>query len=595
MKNMKVAKKLILGFSIVAILCAVVGGVGIIGMWQINKAQTNMYDYQTKPLPDIAKILEYSQRLRIQLRNAALFTGNAERLKTVESDMLDREAKIESFIAAYDVTVTDPNARKLFDEAVSLYINEYKPAMDEVLAGAKAGMAQSDLIEIMDAAGSATNQMVDNFTECMNIKISAAEAADLSNDTLYTRLLTIIIIVIVIAVVASMVIALYISGMISKPLNVLTSFMNKAGTKGDISLRPEDVELISQISQRKDELGQCVGSTANFVKHMTDVSDSLGLVASGDLTAELVLLSEDDVMGISLSKMIDNLNSMFMDLKMSSDQVSSGAGQVSQGAQELASASSEQAASVQELSAAITQVREQVNENSKRSEKALENCNTAGNLMSKSVESMRQMLEAMIAIDESSKNITRVIKVIDDIAFQTNILALNAAVEAARAGQHGKGFAVVADEVRNLAAKSAEAAKETAHLIEGSSQRVSDGNKIVEQTNESLKAVEVTTEENAALIKDITKSLDVQTSSVVEINQGMDQISTVVQSNAATSEQSAAAAEEMAAQSVVMNEIVAHFKLKRGSRSDVTAASSLRSGKSTKSNDSGLSLFGSKY
>jgi len=177
---------------------------------------------------------------------------------------------------------------------------------------------------------------------------------------------------------------------------------------------------------------------------------------------------------------------------------------------------------------------------------------------------MNDLLEAMKSIDESSSSITKVIKVIEDIAFQTNILALNAAVEAARAGQHGKGFAVVADEVRNLASKSASAAKETAALIEGSSERVKEGNQIVSRTNESLDRVMEYAQELARRVGEVDTASAEQTHEIFEIRQGVDQISDVVQANSATAEQSAAAAQEMSAQADMLDQLVRKFKLRQG-------------------------------
>lgn len=594
MKNMKVSLKLIVGFLIVVVMSITIGATGIYGISTMKNSSTDMYENKSKPLGYVASSTEYFQRLRVQTRNAIIYSGNAEQLKTVESDMDQRINQFKDSMKAYEPSIVTETGHILYNDIMTQFNTTFEPGILSVLDGAKNGKTTAVLLEEMAETTEAAEKIADELSQLNDARMSVMSSANEASVLLGNTLLIVIIAVIVVAVVISMLLAVYISGMISKPLKVLTAFMNKAGTKGDITLRPEDVETINQLAVRKDELGQCVGSTAEFVKHMIEISNQLETVANGDLSAEIVQLSQEDVMGLSLNKMVNNLNSMFADLKMSSDQVSSGAGQVSQGAQELASASSQQAASVQELSAAITEVRVQVDENAKRSEKALENCNTAGTLMNESMESMRKMLEAMASIDESSKNITRVIKVIDDIAFQTNILALNAAVEAARAGQHGKGFAVVADEVRNLAAKSAEAAKETAYLIEGSSQRVSEGNKIVEHTNESLKAVEVTTEENVVLIREITKSLEMQTSSVIEINQGMDQISSVVQANSATSEQSAAAAEEMSAQSVVMNEIVARFRL-RDDKHNKNINCFEKSGTLTYTESPGFALSAGKY
>ena len=249
-------------------------------------------------------------------------------------------------------------------------------------------------------------------------------------------------------------------------------------------------------------------------------------------------------------------------INTSSEQVSSGADQVSSGAQALAQGATEQASSTQELSATISEVSESVRQNAENVDLVTNYVRAAVAGVEHSNEQMQQMLAAMNNMNISSNEIVKIIKVIDDIAFQTNILALNAAVEAARAGAAGKGFAVVADEVRNLANKSANAAKQTTVLIESSINDVQDGSKIADQTAKLLAEVQEKVQLVGGTIQKIDQASTEQAAAITQITQGVEQVSAVVQTNSATAEQSAASSEELSAQADMLRKLIAKFTLK---------------------------------
>ncbi len=257
------------------------------------------------------------------------------------------------------------------------------------------------------------------------------------------------------------------------------------------------------------------------------------------------------------------LSDALLRIAQGTDQVSAGADQVSTGAQSLAQGATEQASTLEELTATITEI----SEASQKTDLAAKEAKTSVQAAGEQVEKMNQQVDvlnqAMNKIALSSQEMGKIIRTIEDIAFQTNILALNAAVEAARAGSAGKGFAVVADEVRSLAAKSDASAKATKELIDSAISSVQDGNNIVEQVTQALMECKGLTNEVVNRVDVVTDGVEVQTTSIKQVTESIDQLSSVVQTNSATSEESAAASEELASQAATMKNLVGHFTLRR--------------------------------
>ena len=382
----------------------------------------------------------------------------------------------------------------------------------------------------------------------------------------------IIIVLIIIALAACVLMALLITKSVVKPLKPLVAFMTKAGTTGDITLSQDDIEIISKISSVKDEIGQTIASCAGFVNHVTEISKELSIIASNDISIDAEVLSDKDVLGISMKTMLANFNSLFGDINGSTQQVAEGSKQIADGSQSLAQGSTQQAAAVQELSASIAEIAQNTKENAAMAVRAADLANVIKGNAEKGSRQMDEMKEAVKEINQASQSISKVIKVIDNIAFQTNILALNAAVEAARAGQHGKGFAVVAEEVRNLATKSAEAAKDTGGLIANSVEKAELGSRIAGETAASLAEIVSGINDSSRIITEIARSSEAQTAGIVQINQGIDQVAQVIQQNSATAEQSAAASEEMSSQSDMLEELISQFKLKNGGGKRISRA-----------------------
>lgn len=324
----------------------------------------------------------------------------------------------------------------------------------------------------------------------------------------------------------------------------------------------------------KNALNETISTLSSYVN---EISSTLTEMANGNLDVGINKDYRGDFeeIKISLNNIIRSFNEVVGNIGNASEQVASGSKQVSDSSMELSEGATEQASSIEQLTASIEEISSQTKLNADNANEANELAEIAKQNAIQGNGQMKEMLKAMEEINESSSNISKIIKVIDEIAFQTNILALNAAVEAARAGQHGKGFAVVAEEVRNLAARSANAAKETTDMIEGSIKKAEGGTKIATETAEALNKIVNNVAKVATIVNDIATASNEQATGIAQINQGIMQVSEVVQTNSATSEESAAASEELSSQAELLREQVLKFKLKKNDYSSYSGIDEL--------------------
>ncbi len=380
-----------------------------------------------------------------------------------------------------------------------------------------------------------------------------------SVDTLADAL---IILCIVLALMVSIILSYSIHKRIVRPLRHLAD-VTKSIADGDLSVHI-DHRLKNEIGVVFDSVRKTTERLHDYVDYIDELSGVLDQISVGNLDYELQLhyVGEFERLKISLEHIRESMTDTLSAIQVSSDQVNTGAAQVSNGAQALAAGASEQAATMEELSTSVAGISRQSEENTSSVIKAMGYVDEAAKGVYASNEFMEHLNQAMKEIGESSQEISKIIKLVEDIAFQTNILALNAAVEAARAGDAGKGFAVVADEVRALAAKSAEAAKQTADLIRKSRASVSEGERLADETLKILVTVSEKSWLADQMIGEIRQSSVQQAEAIDQINTGLSEVAAVVQTNAATAEESSAAGEELAAQAQILKSEVGRFKLK---------------------------------
>lgn len=561
-KNLKIGTRIIIGFLLVAFIACIIGVVGVYNLKSIDSAYTLEYKNSVDALEHVERVSSSFQQIRSNLNGFLLADTQKDKEYYIER-MVYHKGFIDKHLSDYKQMLSKYEASEVVNELelideVQTSLIEFGSLRIELVEGI--GMdpdRRSESFELIKNGGELhtfATKVNNAITELVNYNNNYAENQIITLGKQAQSSTIIMILVMVMGIVIAVFIGAIISRGISQPIKDLV--------KAADALALGDVEVNIK-STTKDEIGELMNSFSRVIENILEQANVIERISDADLTVEITPASEKDVMGHDLVKLTKDLNEIINNIAVSSEQVATGAKQVSDSSIILSQGATEQASSIEELTASIEEIASQTKLNAQNANQANELAERAKQNAVQGNAHMQEMLKAMEEINESSTNISKIIKVIDDIAFQTNMLALNAAVEAARAGQHGKGFAVVAEEVKNLAARSANAARETTEMIEGSIQRAEGGTRIAKETADDLNTIVVEIERVANLVNDISVASTEQEVGISQINQGIMQVSEVVQNNSATSEEGAAASEELSSQAELLQEIVRQFKTKK--------------------------------
>lgn len=556
--DMKISRRILSGFMAVILIEMIIGGLGFLGMAQISAADKSLYEQQTKPLSDISKMVETVQRVRGEVSYAVInYKNHMEVRRIIENVESGNTLYLEHQQKFLDAT-TSEEARAIIGEANKVYTEEFFPVFQKTMEyvegldpdGARVWLVQGIL---------AADNLTESLNQCFENSNRDALAKSDANQRLFRLLSVALMAVLVLGLLVSIVLSISIPRAISKPLNELVRVADHFA-HGRL-----DEQIVYE---SKNEMGQLAASLRSVFVTLqgivNKISDYLTRISQGDLSIPPLERYEGDFEPISASvnTILDSMNALFEVIKTSATQVNSGSEQVSDGAQMLAQGATEQAGAIEALSVSAATISDEVRHNTDRVDEMSGRIAKTTEGVAQCNAQMQQMLVAMRDIDTSSAEIAKIIKVVDSIAFQTNILALNAAVEAARAGEAGKGFSVVADEVRMLSAKVAEAAKQTSELIAGSVKRVEAGSDIANGTARALGEISAQMDGVNAAVVQIRQASKQQASAINEITTGVEQVSTVVQNSSATAEESAAASEELSAQADMLMKEIGRFRLR---------------------------------
>lgn len=536
---------LLSGGLIVALLA--VGLLGLSGLKAVNGSLDKVYRERLESLPQLKAVSDlYAVQvvdLSHKVRSGALSWEDGSR------DLQQAKEKI-----AGNWSVFRGNHGAGEEQAQVAEAQRLMAVADEAVAGLEKILQERQLPALVNFVEEALYPAIDPLTgqlgALMELQIQLAEREYRSGVATYRQQRLVGMVVTGLCLLLASWLSWAIIRTITRPLGQAVNMIEGlAGGNLDVRLN----------LQRSDEIGRLAQSLDAFAENLkNEVLGAFNSLATGDFT-----FTAKGLVSAPLSRANAALCDLVAQIQSAGQQIAAGSAQVADGSQSLSQGATESAASLEEISASMTELASQTRQNADNATQANSLSTGAKNAANHGNKLMADLVAAMGEINQSAESITKIIKVIDEIAFQTNLLALNAAVEAARAGQHGKGFAVVAEEVRNLAARSAKAAKETEQLIEESSRKTHRGAEIADKTAAALKGIVAGAAKVSDLVGEIAAASKEQAAGLQEVTQGLGQIEAVTQQATANAEESAAAAEELSSQSELLRQMLGRFKISR--------------------------------
>lgn len=556
-QNMKLRARLLLSYAVIVVICL---AASIAALFMLNKIGNNLSSFYNN---------NYTVTVNVWIAKREMQAARADILNAIlELDMDDTNdnvAKANSHLG--NMRAAFPVIRKSFKGDIAL-VDQVDSLLEQAV------VYRDRVFELIDSEKRADayqimklnyipllDQMSDTLQTIADVAGQNAKFMVAEGEHAQTAAIVIVIIIMVLSIVSALLFGLYISNGIRRPVNEIEHAAQKLAV-GEL-----DGAFVAYTSE--DELGKMADSIRDLISYqktiIEDISGILGSMAEGDFNVQSKVKEyyrgQYNRILISMRGLRDNLNHILLQMDHSAKQVADGSRQVSTGAQALAQGAAEQAGSVEELAAAVHNVSERISETAENASGARLQTEQAGIQVSMSNKKMQEMIGAMKVISEKSSQIFKIIKTIEDIAFQTNILALNASVEAARAGEAGAGFAVVAREIRDLADRTSKASKSTTVLIKESAAAVEAGEKTAYVTADLLSQVVESTKQVIMTVDKIAAAANYQSEAILHITKEVGRISDVVQNNSATSEELAAASEELSSQAQVLEELVSQFVL----------------------------------
>ncbi len=561
--DMKISRRLLAGFLAASAITAVLGGMSAAAVLRLRSTLDSMYRGRIMAFPSIVSASVALAQEQSLAEDAVLNASDPVRVQNCETDFQKIQKEFEGYHKALCATVATDEWRKKLTDAKKRYDTALLPDMEKVFGLSWQGKLKEATASLRDESFE-QKRIAAVYNDFMEYHVKQAESAARADTDRAAAEVAVLLAVSAFGVALSAFLGISISRSIARPLRQIEECSLRFA-EGDLKARAPYAS--------KNELGVLAASLnrtfARLDGVVSGISSVLTRLSEGECAQPPVQDYFGDFRPISdaLNRILDRLNEVFRSILRSAEQVDAGARQVSDGARQLAQGSAEQAGSVEGLSSSVARVSERAARSAEEVARVAGAMDSAAREAGESDGRVKKMLAAMDGIGSSSEEIGKIIRVIDGIAFQTNILALNAAVEAARAGEAGRGFAVVADEVRNLARKSAQAARQTSALIGGSAEKVREGVALAGGTARSLADITARIRGIRADVAGIREAADAQSASVREFTQGVGRVSSVVRTNSAASEESAAASGRLAAQADEMKKRLGWFRLREAPES----------------------------